>query len=150
MTVAPLKLRKLWWQYTIPESWISIEGVDPRERQERQSRDFNRDRDELEDTRSFRNNRRYDDSPPLSPKIQVPFGVIITIMIYLIGQLVGGVWWAATLQSNLQHEIADRAKEESRLWDSVQTYRLEVQALRVEIARSAPKSSSRQRITEEE
>lgn len=117
--------KKSWWWAPVPAPPILAEGID-RRRDEREL--------DLDDTRSsFR--RRYDDSPPPAPKVQVPFGVVITIAIYLVGQLIGGVWWAATQQSNLQHEIADRAREESRLWDSMQTYRAEVQALRVELAR---------------
>lgn len=136
MTVAPITARRLWYNW-IPKSWYANgqEGGigDPRN-DHRVYRDRDRDRDiDLDDTRSFR--RRYDDIPPSSPRVQVPFGVIITIVIYLIGQLVGGVWWAATLQSNLQHEIADRSKEEIKLWTEINTYRAEVNALRIDIAR---------------
>lgn len=152
MTVAPIVPTRRWYNW-IPKSWY-IEpwaanaqegGGDPRN-DHRVYRDRDRDRDiDLDDTRSFR--RRYDDpGPQSSPKVQVPFGVIVTITIYLVGQLVAGVWWAATLQSNLQHEIADRSKEESRLWQTVETYRLQVEALRVEMARSGVKSGSRQRL----
>lgn len=131
MTVASVK-RRPWWQYLpIPESWWLSESNDRDAFRER-----SRERDDLEDTRSFR--RRYEEPPsaPPTPRIQVPLGVIVTIVIYLIGQLATSVWWAATLQSNLQHEIMDRAKEEQRLWDSIQAYRAEVGALRVDIARS--------------
>lgn len=134
MTVATVR-RRLWWQYLhIPDSWLLSEN--DRSDRPRDQRDRDRDRElDLEDTRSFR--RRYEESapPPSAPRIQVPLGVIVTVVLYLVGQLVGGVWWAATLQSNLQHEIMDRAKEEDRLWQSIQTYRLEIQQLRVENAR---------------
>ena len=130
------------WARWIPQSWYAIDNGNGRDRDRDRGREIDRDRDtDLDDTRSFR--RRYDDYPTPTPKVQVPFGVVVTIMIYLIGQLVGGVWWAATLQSNLQHEITDRGREEQRLWESIQTYRLEVQALRVEAARSGSKSESR-------
>jgi len=138
VTVAPIYGRRPWWhRLPIPSSWILVEGIDPRDRRE----------SDLDDTRSYR--RRYDDAPQSqpAPQVQVPLGVIVTIMIYLVGQLVGGVWWAATLQSNLQHEIADRTKEEGRLWQTVETYRLQVEALRVEIARSGLKTDSRRRLT---
>lgn len=146
MTVAELSraARRPWWSYAIPPSWLLNEGGGHREPRDRRERDT-----DLEDTWTYR--RRLEDQPPPSPKVQVPFGVIVTITIYLVGQLVGGVWWAATLQSNLQHEIVDRAKEEERLWQSIQTYRLEVQQLRVEIARaSGPKAGSNRRNLEEE
>jgi hypothetical protein len=144
MTVAdPTDGRPIpWWQKSIPKSWYMTESGGGREGTSTggEGRGFYRDRDrdrdrelDLDDTRSMR--RRYDDSSPPSPKIQVPFGVILSVAIYLIGQLVGGVWWAATLQSTLQHEISDRAKEEGRLWDSIQTYRVEVQALRIDLAK---------------
>ena len=107
----------------------------------REGDDRDRDRDnDLDDTRSSLR-RRYDDLPTQpAPKIQVPFAVVISVIIYLVGQLVTGIWWGATLQSDLRHEIADRAKEEQRLWDSIQTYRSEVNALRIDVARlSGPK-----------
>lgn len=140
MTVADLRLRKKpWWTYAIPPSWLLNESNDrnrdrePRDRREREM--------DLEDTWSYR--RRLEDQTPPSPKVQVPFGVIVTITLYLVGQLVGGVWWAATLQSNLQHEIMDRAKEEQRLWITIDTYKAEVNALRIELARvSGPKRST--------
>ena len=120
----------------IPESWYAIDNG----RGDRTDRDRgDRDREDLDDTRSFR--RRYDDNIPPAPKIQVPFGVIVTVVIFTITQLVGGVWWGATLSANLQHEIADRAKEEGKLWDQVNTYRSEVNALRIEIARATRTSN---------
>lgn len=144
MTVADLR-RKPWWHYAVPHSWLMAEGDRDREPRDRREREMG-----LDDTWSYRR-RMEDQPPPPSPKVQVPFGVIVTITIYLVGQLVGGVWWAATLQSNLHHEMADRAKEEHRLWESIQTYRLEVQQLRVEIARnSGPKAISNRRNPDEE
>lgn len=144
MTVAPITPRRLWYNW-IPRSWYANgqEGgqVDPRN-DHRVYRDRDRDRDiDLEDTRSFR--RRYEDQPqPQAAKFQIPAGAVLTLVIYLIGQLIGGVWWAATQQSNLAHEIVDRAKEESKLWDQINTYRAEVNALRVEVAR-VTRSSNR-------
>lgn len=124
----------------IPQSWYAVDNG--RDRGERNiDRERERNNDDLDDTRSF--GRRYDDHPPFAPKVQVPFGVVVTITIYLIGQLVAGVWWAATLQSNLQHEIADRAKEEQRLWDGIQAYRAEVNALRIDIARVSSSQTRR-------
>jgi len=127
--------RKQWWHHLpIPESWY----VDEEEGRNRYIGDRRSTSSDLDDTRSgYR--RRYDDDPPLpsfsSPRIQIPLPLVVTIIIYLIGQLIGGIWWAATQQSNLQHEIADRAKEEARLWDGLQTYRAENNALRLEVAR---------------
>jgi hypothetical protein len=123
--------RKQWWEHLpIPESWHLVDR-DPspyRERERGEPID-------LDESRSgYR--RRYDDSPPPAPRIQVPLSLVVTVVIYFIGQLIGSIWWAATLQSNLQHEIADRAKEESRLWQTVETYRLENNQLRVEVARN--------------
>lgn len=119
--------RKQWWQHIpIPDSWHLIDD---------RYRERDREQIDLDDTRSSYR-RRYDDGPPPSPKIQVPLSLVVTIVIYLVGQLIGGIWWAATLQSNLQHETADRAKEESRLWQAIETYRLENNQLRVEVARN--------------
>lgn len=137
MTVAPIEPRKLWYNW-IPKSWYANgggqEGGDPRN-DHRVYRDRDRERDiDLDDTRSFR--RRYDDLPPQTgPKFQIPASAVLTLMLYLIGQLIAGVWWGATQQANLQHEIVDRAKEENKLWDQINTYRSEVNALRIEIAR---------------
>lgn len=149
---------KQWWQYfPIPSSWL-VEAVETTETRIEimegnlppSSSPPYRGRDEqgMDDTWS-RYRRRYDDeqppSPPQPPKIQVPFSVIVTVIIWSVAQLVAGVWWAATLQSNLEHEIQDRAKEESRLWDSIQTYRAEVGALRVDIARLGSNNNRRQK-----
>lgn len=158
MTVAPVTPpRVARWYSWIPRSWYANGGQDGGDRPDprndhRVYRDRDRDRDiDLDDTRSFR--RRYDDIQPpsqASPKFQIPAGAVLTLVLYLIGQLIAGVWWGATQQANLQHEIMDRAKEEQRLWESVQTYRLEVQALRVEIARSGSKAGSRKQNNDEE
>jgi hypothetical protein len=146
MTIADIESKYSRW---IPKSWIANESIGGGGRaQQYNNRDRDRERElDLDDTRSFRN-RRYDDGPPLAPKVQVPFGVIVTILIYLIGQLVGGVWWAATLQSNLQHEMADRIKEEGRLWESIQTYRVEVQALRIDLARLSSSVTKHHNVSE--
>lgn len=140
MTVAGVRLRrKPWWSYVpIPTSWILSDGDRGGDRDRR-----DRDRDlDLDDTRPLR--RRWDEQgpppPPPAPRVQVPLAVIVTLAIYLVGQLMAGIWWAATLQSNQQHEMADRAKEESRLWQTVETYRLQVEALRREMARAGIKS----------
>lgn len=145
MTVAN-PVRRFWYSRVIPKSWFLNDSIDrDRDRSLDRSesyRDRSRLLDDLDDTRSFR--RRYEDQPPpQAPKVQVPFSVIVTITIYLIGQLVAGIWWAATLQSNLQHEISGREKEEQRLWDSIQAYRAEVNALRLDIARATGNTSRR-------
>lgn len=146
MTVAPIVPTRRWYN-RIPKSWYANAqeggGGDPRN-DHRVYRDRDRDRDiDLEESRSFR--RRYDDPPPQShtPKFQIPAGAVLTLVLYLIGQLIAGVWWGATQQANLQHEIVDRAKEENKLWDQINTYRAEVNALRIEIARVSNRSSNR-------
>lgn len=124
--------RKQWWNnLPIPHSWYLSEGPPYRER------DRDREPLDLDDTRSSYR-RRFDDPPalpPSQPRVLVPIAVLITIVLWSIGQLTMSVWWAATLQSNLNHEVADRAKEEARLWDGIQTYRAETNALRLEVAR---------------
>lgn len=145
MTVAPITPRRVWYSW-IPKSWYAQEGggVPDQRNDHRAYRDRDRDREtDLDDTRSYR--RRYEDLPPSSsPKVQIPAGAVLTLVIYLIGQLIGGVWWAATQQSNLQHEIVDRAKEETKLWNEINTYRVEVNALRIEIARLTSANPRRQ------
>lgn len=145
------KWRLEWWGFVpipIPVSWIREDEEHIPTLQIQMENNSppgppsyrDREGENLDDTWPRYNNRqrRYDDSqqPPQPPKIQVPISVIITVVFWSIAQLVGGVWWAATLQSDLRHEIADRSKEEERLWENIQTYRLEVQALRVDLARS--------------
>lgn len=140
--------RKQWWEHLpIPASWWMESNLPP------SSAPPYRDRgsENLDDTWSrYNQQRRYDDSPPPSPKIQVPFSVIVTVTIYLVGQLVAGVWWAANQESNLQHEISDRQKEEARLWDGIQSYRSEVNALRLDIARLTGNRSNYNKQKEED
>ena len=68
------------------------------------------------------------------------------IFIFMLAQLIGGIWWSATMQAKLDHEIADRARdqaqssadrsrEQSQLWQAVETYRLQTDQLRIEVAR---------------
>jgi hypothetical protein len=105
--------------------------------------------DSLDDTSVRR--RRSDDADPAAFRatgtgINFPTGLLL----FLLGQLVGGIWWAATLQSDMNHEIQDRAKEEARLWQTVETYRLQVEALRIEVARSSPSIQIRRTRPEKE
>lgn len=138
---------KQWWErLPIPASWWMENNLPPPNSPPYRDRNS----ENLDDTWSrYNHQRRYDDNnpPPLppSPRIQVPLALVVTIVIYLVGQLIGGIWWAATQQSNLQHEIQDRAKEESRLWDSIQAYRAEVGALRVDIARLGSNNNRKQK-----
>lgn len=44
------------------------------------------------------------------------------LLVYLLGQLVGGVWWAATLQSDVRHLERDNTK----LWQKVETHDLQL------------------------
>lgn len=129
-----------WWKRPIFLTWQTMAPVD-------REREFDPDA-----TGSLRRRRYDDEGPPLQPypKVQVPFGVVVSLMIYLVGQLIGGVWWAATLQSDVNHEIADRLKEEARLWQSVETYRLEVHQLRVELAKKNSTTTRKQPVYHEE
>lgn len=143
------KWRLEWWGFIpIPVTWIErqeikwqeLEAIEMEGNSPPPPSYRDRENESLDDTWSrYNRQRRYDDNQHQSqspPKIQVPISVIITVVFWSIAQLVGGVWWAATLQSDLRHEISDRSKEEERLWENIQTYRLEVQALRVDLARS--------------
>ena len=127
----------------IPESWIADESnndrmsIDPGKGVYRDPARYSERYDDLDDTRPVMR-RRYEDSHPPPHKIQVPFPVIVTLCIYLVTQLIAGVWWAATMQAQQNHEIADRAREERELWETIQTYKAEVNQLRLEIARYHP------------
>jgi hypothetical protein len=44
------------------------------------------------------------------------------LFLYLIAQLVGGVWWAATLQSDVRYLQQENAK----LWQKVETHDLQL------------------------
>lgn len=143
MAVAEASPRRAWrsWWSCLPQSWIKMSPIEGGRERER----------DADDTAAYPR-RRWEDSgpPPPAPRIQVPLGLVVTIVIYLLGQLIGSIWWAATLQSNQNHEIADRAKEEARLWQEVGTCRLEVQQLRVEVARSSPRIQVNRRSRDEE
>lgn len=94
--------------------------------------------DMLDDSRVFR--RRSDDleshiAPGGGSGINVPASAIVGFVMYLIAQTAGGIWWAATVQAKVDHDELDRAREEQRLWDSINNYHLEVNALRLDIAR---------------
>lgn len=67
--------------------------------------------------------------------VNVPASAIVGFVMYLIAQTAGGIWWAATLQAKVDHAETDRTREEQRLWDSINNYHLEVNALRLDIAR---------------
>jgi hypothetical protein len=78
-----------------------------------------RERD-LDGTGGFQR-RRWDDLPaPAAPRVQVPLGVVVTLVIYLIGQLAGGIWWAATLQSDVRYLQGENMK----LWQQNEVLKL--------------------------
>lgn len=45
---------------------------------------------------------------------------VLPLAIYLVGQLVGGVWWAAMMQSDVRYLQQENAK----LWQKVETHDL--------------------------
>lgn len=112
--------------------------------------------DMLDDSRVFR--RRSEDvearavesrsggnSGGSSSGITVPASAIVGFIMYLIAQTAGGIWWAATVQAKVDHDEQDRSREEQRLWDSINNYHLEINALRLDIARvQSAQSESRQ------
>lgn len=53
-----------------------------------------------------------------SGRVQVPQWLFI----FLLGQLIGGVWWAASLQSDVRYLQADNVK----LWQKVETQELKL------------------------
>lgn len=92
----------------LPKSWIAMSS----------------DRDvDLDGTGHGR--RRWEDTPPPAPRVQVPVGVIVTVVIYLVGQLCAGIWWAATSQSSILY-LQQRNGE---LWQLIETQRLRVDKL---------------------
>lgn len=105
-------INQKWW----PDVWSAMSPVD-----------------DLDDTRSIQR-RRWEDqySPPPSHKVQVPLSVIVTLSIYLVGQLVGGIWWAATLQSDVKYQQQDSMK----LWQKVETHDLQLARMEVLIRTS--------------
>jgi len=134
-----------YWHWTlrlIPSSWLKMSPIEGSNDRDRGDWDRGRGDNDLDDTRSGYRRRREDNQPP---RIEVPLGIVVTVTLYLLGQLITSVWWAATQQNNLQHEMMDRAKEESRLWDGLQTYRAEVGALRIEIARITGQNNDKQK-----
>jgi hypothetical protein len=94
--------------------------------------------DMLDDSRVYR--RRSDDVDSRSGSgggggINVPASAVVGFVMYLIAQTGGIIWWAATMQARVDHAEGDRAREEQRLWDSINNYHLEVNALRLDLAR---------------
>lgn len=96
---AALAPRRPWWS-RLPSSWLQMSPPDDRER--------------LDETDYRR--RREDYAPPPAPRIQVPIGVVVTIAIYLIGQLAGSIWWAATLSS----KVAYLEQRQGELWQKLE------------------------------
>lgn len=111
MTVAAIPgSRRSFWGQWVPRSWVAMSNE--------------RGHADLEGTGQFR--RRWEDSaPPSAPRVQVPVGVIVTVVIYLIGQLCAGIWWAATSQSSLLY-LQQRNGE---LWQLIETQRLRIDKL---------------------
>lgn len=85
-----------------------------------------RDRDEdgnLDDTSVMR--RQVSEiAAAVSKKPAVP-PWLLPLVIYLVGQLVGSVWWAATMQSDVRYLQSENMK----LWQKVETHDLQLQRL---------------------
>lgn len=47
---------------------------------------------------------------------------LVGLVIYLVGQLVGSVWWAATMQSDVRY----LQQENLKLWQKVETHDLQL------------------------
>jgi len=78
----------------------------------------------LDGTGSFYR-RRADDMErerPMSTSggIRIPPGLIVGMVMYLIGNTVGGIWWAATTQAKIDNLTADNIK----LWQKIETQEL--------------------------
>jgi hypothetical protein len=87
--------------------------------------------DPLDQTGSWR--RRYEDTHPPQHRIEIPFSAIVAITLYLIGNLVTSIWWAATIQSNQQHQQVQitinqqqQQQEMIKLWQKVETHDLQL------------------------
>jgi hypothetical protein len=50
---------------------------------------------------------------------------LLPLVLYLIGQLVGSIWWAATMQSDVRY----LQQENLKLWQKVETHDLELAQL---------------------
>jgi len=101
---------------------------------------MNKRNEQLLDDTGYNRRRRVGDEygvpeRPNGGGINVPSSAIVGLLLYLLAQTAGGIWWAATMTSNANHAEADRAREEQRLNDSLNNYHLEVNALRLDIAR---------------
>jgi hypothetical protein len=68
----------------------------------------------LDDSQVFR--RRADDDPGTfrasGSGVNFPLGIFL----YLIAQLIGGIWWAATMQAKVDSLVSDNA----RLWQKIE------------------------------
>jgi hypothetical protein len=94
----------------------------------------------LNDTSSFRRRREDSDDSSGGGGFRMTGNGInfpTVVFIFLLGQLVGAIWWGATMQSDVNHEVVDRAKQEGQLWQIVETYRLQVDQLRIDVARAS-------------
>jgi hypothetical protein len=72
--------------------------------------------------------------------ILLPQGFLVALSLYLIGQLVGGIWWAATLSANLtnltssiQNDKNEQKLKIQQLENLQQAQQQELQKLLVEL-----------------
>jgi len=71
--------------------------------------------DDLDGTASFRRRRDDVEDVPRATKSNVP-PWLLPLIIYLVGQLVGSIWWAATMQSDVKYLQAENLK----LWQKIE------------------------------
>lgn len=80
--------------------------------------------DALDGTASFRRRNGEDGESPSYRSgggITLPPGLVVGFVLYLVAQGVGGIWWAATMQSRIDVLIADK----ERLWQKVEVLDLQ-------------------------
>jgi len=54
--------------------------------------------------------------------INLPSGLIVGFVLYLVAQTAGGIWWAATMQAKVDYYQQDNIK----LWQKVETHELQL------------------------
>lgn len=94
-----------------------------------------RDADDSMDDTSVMRRQVAEIAANVSKKPSVP-PWLLPLVIYLVGQLVGSVWWAATMQSDVRYLQTENIK----LWQKVETHDLQIAQLD-KIVRSAVKEA---------
>lgn len=96
-----------------------VDAIPASRRQERLRRFWdslmNKLNETLEDTGIYR--RRSADATPAERQggMNIPSGLIVGLILYLVAQGVGGIWWAATMQSRVETLQIENGK----LWDRI-------------------------------